>query len=106
MQDAIAELTSMSLVDRMESVHIADNCVQVVFLVDMVKAADVSVEVFFVQQPRQLIALGIAYQLAVLGQLYAFVDACLDDLDIRIRLRNEIHCSDLQAIKLGFLVDR
>ena len=89
----------------METVHVTHNGIQFSILVQMIKASDIPEEEFFVQQPGQLVTLRIPYQVTVFRQFYAFRNTGLDDLDIRIRFRDEVHGSDLQAVQFGLLVN-
>ena len=70
----------------------------------MVEAADIAEEIVFIQQSRELVALRVADQVTVLGQLDAFGNAGLDDLNIRKRLRDKVHRADAQAVKLRLLI--
>ena len=62
-------------------------------------------EVINIEQTCQLVALGAPDQLTVFRQLDAFGNTGLDDLNIRIRLRDEVHRPDLQTLEFRFLID-
>ena len=66
----------------------------------------VTVEVLTRIQPGQMVALGLADQVAVLRELDGAFDARLHDLRNGIRLRNEVDRADVEALDLGFLIGR
>ena len=76
-QQTVAELPAVLLIDRVKAVHVADDGVQRRVPVDMVEAGDVAEEIVPVQQSRELVALRVADQVTVLGQLDALGDTGL-----------------------------
>jgi hypothetical protein len=65
-QHMIAELAAVPLVDRMQVVDVAGQRIQHFVLVNLVETLDITEEVLLVQQPRQPVALGMPYEVAVL----------------------------------------
>ena len=81
----------------MKAVHVTRYGIHHIIPVQMVKTGDIPEEIVFIQQPGQLVTLCIPYQITVFRQFNAFGDTRLDDLDVRIRFRNEIHSAEVQA---------
>ena len=105
-QDKVAKLPSIGFIDLMELIHIAGDNIERDSPVLLVESLHVTNKIINMEQPGQLVPLGMADQVTVFGKLNAFADPGFYDFNIRIRLGDEIHRPDLQTVQLSFVIHR
>ena len=105
-QHFVAVIRAEAFVDEAEVVDIDDDGIHVRVYVVVVELLGVLVEVLAIEQASQLVALRFGDDEPVFVQFDCALDACMDNICLRIGLGDEVVCPEVQAFDFGVLVRR
>ena len=103
-QHRVCAFSSVALIDDMEMVDVHDDGIHFLIPVIQVILVGISIEEFFVVKTGKVVTLRAADDVPVFAELNGPAHTGMDYFRQRIRLRNKVDRSQIQAVDLGFPV--